>query len=303
MRVTPNITSQNSLYNIQKSRTILNNLQEKVASGHNINRPSDDPVSSRLLLGLNDKLAASQQYNSNITKSDIWLNMTNTALGGMHTYINQAKSLVSSIVSGTTDPNIQNNAVDQLKAIKQQLLDMGNTQLNGIYIFGGGITSPSPFHTGAAPYYRGDETALNIEIGQEMTETMNLIGSQVLTPDEATSQPFGTTNILKTIDDLITTITTDPTNTAAIQAGSEALYAGGLQLERAISTVSTRLSRLDSAQTMNNSTKNTLLTIFDGIQSADYAELGVKLTQQQTAFEATLSSTAKISQMSLLDYL
>ncbi len=303
MRVTPNITSQNSLYNIQQSRTILNNLQEKIASGKNINRPSDDPVSSRLLLGLNDNLTATQQYNSNITKADIWLNMTNTALNGMHSYVNQAKSLVSSIVSGTTDPNIQNNAIDQLKAIKQQLLDMGNTQLNGIYLFGGGTTSPSPFHTGAAPYYRGDETQLNIEIGQEMTETMNLVGSQVLTPDEATSQPFGTTNILKTIDDLINTLTTDPTNTAAIQAGSEALYAGGLQLERAISTVATRLTRLDSAQTMNNNTKNTLLTIFDNIQSADYAELGVKLTQQQTAFEATLSSTAKISQMSLLDYL
>ena len=303
MRITPNITSQNSLYNIQRSRSQLNDLQEKLASGQNVNRPSDDPVTARLLLGLNDKLVATSQYSSNITKAEIWLNMSNTALEGMHEYVNQAKSLVSSLASGTTDTAIQNNAIEQLKLIKQQLVDMGNTQLNGVYIFGGGVTSQSPFHNGSAPYYQGDDTELNIEISQGTMQTMNLVGSQILAPSEAASQPYGSTDILQTIDDLITTISSNPTDTAALQAGAQQLYTGGLQIESAISTVATRLTRLDSAQNMNTATKNTLLTVFDQVQSADYAELGVKLTQQQAAFEATLSATAKISQLSLLDYL
>lgn len=303
MRITPNITSQNSLYNIQRSRSQLNDLQEKLASGQNVNRPSDDPVTARLLLGLNDKLVATNQYSSNITKAEIWLNMSNTALEGMHEYVNQAQSLVSSLASGTTDAAIQNSAVEQLKLIKQQLIDMGNTQLNGVYIFGGGVTSQPPFHSGAAPYYQGDDTELNIEISQGTMQTMNLVGSQILAPSEAASQPYGSTDILQTIDDLITTISTNPNDTAALQAGAQQLYTGGLQIESAISTVATRLTRLDSAQNMNTATKNTLLTVFDQVQSADSAELGVKLTQQLAAFEATLSATAKISQLSLLDYL
>lgn len=303
MRITPNITSQNSLYNIQKSRSLLDNISEKLASGKNINRPSDDPVGARLLMGLNDKLTASEQYTNNITKATIWNKMTSTALDGMYSYVNQAESLVSSLASGTTDANIQQNAINQLTAIKQQLVDIGNTQLNGVYIFGGGNTTQAPFHNGTAPYYLGDETALKIEIGQGMTETMNVIGSQILAPGEASSQPYGSTDILKTIDDLITTITTTPTDTAALQAGAKELYKGGLQLESAISAVGTKNTRFDNANTMNTNTKNTLLTIFDNVQSADYAELGVKLTQQQTAFNATLSATAKVTQMSLLDFL
>ena len=303
MRITPNITSQNSLYNIQKSRSLLDNISEKLASGKNINRPSDDPVGARLLMGLNDKLTASEQYTNNITKATIWNKMTSTALDGMYSYVNQAKSLVSSLASGTTDANIQQNAINQLTAIKQQLVDIGNTQLNGVYIFGGGNTTQAPFHNGAAPYYLGDETALKIEIGQGMTETMNVIGSQILAPGEASSQPYGSTDILKTIDDLIATITTTPTDTAALQAGAKELYKGGLQLESAISAVGTKSTRFDNAGTMNKSTQNTLLTIFDNVQTADYAELGVKLTQQQTAFNATLSATAKVTQMSLLDFL
>lgn len=302
MRITSNITSNNALYNIQKSRAQLDSLSEKLASQKNINRPSDDPVNARLLIGLGDKITASNQYNNNITKAQIWVKTTSTALDGMYSYVNQAKSLVSSLVSGTTDSNIQQNAISQLQAIKQQIVDMGNTQLDGVYIFGGGVTSTSPFAS-TSPYYHGDETALSVDIGQGMSETMNLIGSQVLQPSEGTSTPYGSTDILTTIDSLISTITSDPTNTTVLQAGAQALYKGGLQLESAISAVATKATRLDNASTMNTSTKNTLLTIFDNVQTADYAELGVKLTQQQTAFNATLSATAKITQMSLLDFL
>jgi len=39
MRITPNITMQNSLYNIQRSRALMDGIQEKIASGKNYSRP------------------------------------------------------------------------------------------------------------------------------------------------------------------------------------------------------------------------------------------------------------------------
>lgn len=301
MRITPNITMQNSLYYIQRSRTLLDGIQEKIASGKNYNRPSDDPVSARLLVSINDKLTAGEQYDNNIKKANIWLNMTNTALKGITDYIYQAKSLATSVTGGTSDVNIRNNALTQIDAIKQQIVDMGNTQHNGIYIFGGGTTATAPFVMAGPPYYQGDETELRIELGPGSTETMNLIGSHVLTPDEASSSPYGSTNILKTLDDLRTAIQTN--DAAGIQAGVQALYQAGIQLENAQSTVASRILRLDGATKMNENTRNTLQTVYGNVQTVDYAKLAVELTQQQTAFEATLSSTAKISQVSLLDYL
>lgn len=301
MRITPNITMQNSLYNIQRSRNLLDSIQEKIASGKNYNRPSDDPVSARLLVGINDKLTAGEQYDNNIKKANIWLKMTNTALQGMTDYIYQAKSLAASVTSGTSDVNIRNNALTQIDAIKQQIVDMGNMQHNGIYIFGGGVTNTAPFTMAGPPYYQGDDTELRVELGVGATEAMNLVGSQVLTPDEAASQPFGSTNILQTLDDLRTAIQAN--DVAGIQTGVQALYDAGIQLETAQSTVASRMLRLDGAARMNESTRNTLLTVYGNVQTADYAKLAVEMTQQQIAFEATLSSTAKISQVSLLDYL
>lgn len=301
MRITPNITMQNSLYNIQRSRNLLDGIQEKIASGKNYNRPSDDPVSARLLVGINDKLTAGEQYDNNIKKASIWLKMTNTALKGITDYIYQAKSLAASVTGGTADVNIRNNALTQIDAIKQQIVDMGNMQHNGIYVFGGGVTGTAPFTAGPAPYYQGDDTELRVELGPGSTETMNLVGSQVLTPNEAASQPFGSTNVLQTLDDLRTAIQAN--DVTGIQTGVQALYQAGIQLENAQSTVASRMLRLDGAAKMNESTRNTLLTVYGNVQTADYAKLAVEMTQQQIAFEATLSSTAKISQVSLLDYL
>lgn len=302
MRITPNITMQNSLYNIQRSRSLMDGIQEKIASGRNYNRPSDDPVAARLLVGINDKLTAGEQYDNNIKKADIWLRMTNTAMTGMHDYINQAKSLAASISSGSTDVNIRNSAISQLQAIKQQLVDMGNTQLNGVYIFGGGngtSLSTPPFTLGTPVVWNGDTTELKVEIGPGSTEKMNMIGSQLLMA--GAGDPYGSIDVFGTIDQLITDITAN--NIPGIQAGNQALYQAGIQMESAQTVVGTRLLRLDGAAKMNASTQNTLQTVFGNVQNADYAKLAVEMSQQQTAFEATLSSTAKISQMSLLDYL
>lgn len=51
--------------------------------------------------------------------------------------------------------------------------------------------------------------------------------------------------------------------------------------------VASRLTRLDSASSMLSITKNTLETIRGNVQDADMYKLGVQLTQQQTAFEAS----------------
>ena len=45
------------------------------------------------------------------------------------------------------------------------------------------------------------------------------------------------------------------------------------------------------------------MTVYSSTQNVDYAKLGIELSQQQIAFEASLSATAKLSQLSLLDYM
>ena len=67
MRITPGMTSDNALYNLQKGRTVLGQLQEQISSGSIINRPSDDPIATRQLLDIDNNLEKGDQYQANIT--------------------------------------------------------------------------------------------------------------------------------------------------------------------------------------------------------------------------------------------
>jgi len=291
---------QNSLYNIQRSRSQLDSIQEKIASGRNYNRPSDDPVSARLLVGFGDRLRTTEQYQSNINKANVWLKMTDTALTGLANTMYEIKRLTATITSGTDDLTFRQNTVTQLTNLRQQLADIGNTQLEDRYIFAGTATDTKPYDRNVqappvAATYLGNDTTSSIEIDTNSIESLNIPGDQVLGSDT------NGVNILYELDRLIAAI--EANDVPAIRAQANQMESGAQQLQRAQVINATRISRLDTTSKMLANTKNTLETVIGNIQTADYAKLAVEMTQQQTAFEATLSSTARISQVSLLDYL
>lgn len=300
MRVTSNMSADTSLYNIQQGRAKLDRLNELISSGTAVNRPSDDPINTRLLLDIVDKVKSTDQYSSNITKSNIWQQFTSTALTGMSDTLQQARTLAATISDGISDASFTNGVVSQLQALKQQMIDMGNTQMGDQYIFGGADNSAPPF-SGTAPYYFGDESSINIEIGNNASPmAINIPGNQILAASTS-SQVYGSVDILQTFDELIAAVVAN--DVTGIRAGSRDLESGSKQLFNAITDVGSRLTRLDSFTKMNENTRNTLMTVYSNTQTVDYAKLGVELSQQQVAFEASLSATAKLSQLSLLDYL
>ncbi len=296
MRITPGMTATNALFNLQKGRTRLNLLQEQISSGLVINRPSDDPISTRQLLDMNSKIESGEQHLSNISKSNLWLSMTDTALEGVAEVVKQAKVLAGTITSGSSDQTVRENAISQLTELKKQLVDLGNTQLGDQYIFAGFDNNSPPFST-TSNDFSGTSDDISVEISQNSTVTININGDDLL---KGTGS-YGSVDILANLDDLIAAIGAN--NPADIQAAAADLDSFADQVTNARSDVAARMTRLESAETMITQNQNTLSSIVSDMQNVDYMEAAVELTAQQTAFEAALSATAKISQLSLLDYL
>jgi flagellar hook-associated protein 3 FlgL len=290
------MTADNALYNLQQGRAKLDRLQEQIASGLNVNRPSDDPITTKQILDLQEKLDTGSQYQSNITKGNIWLNMTNTALRSMSDITNLARKLAGTIASGSNDQTVRNNVVSQLNELKKQLVDMGNTQLGDQYIFAGFKTSSPPF-SATGNSYSGTGDDINVEINQNSQAAINITGDTLLKG----TGTYGSVDILQTFDDLATAVTNN--NVSDIQSQSARLDAAADQIANATSDVAARMIRLDSASKMITQNQNTIENIISDTQNVDYAKAAVELSQQQTAFQAALSATAKITQLSLLDYI
>jgi flagellar hook-associated protein 3 FlgL len=290
------MTADNALYNLQKGRTILGRLQEQITTGAVVNRPSDDPITSRQLLDLESRLEGGEQYLSNITKGNLWLNMSETALEGMINVITEARKTAGTIGGGSSDSTVRKNAAAQLTELKKQLVDMGNTQLGDQYLFAGFKTDTAPFSK-SDNIYHGSSDDISVEIDQGSLAAVNITGDSLL---KGTGS-YGSVDVLQTFDNLVTAINNN--DATAIETESAKLDDAMKQIANAISDVSGRLNRLDSAETMITRDQSTLTGIISDTQGVDMIQAAVDLNQQQTAFEAALSATAKISQLSLLDYL
>ncbi len=296
MRVTPGMTADNALYNLQQGRAKLDQLEEQIASGLNVNRPSDDPITTKQILDLQNKLDSGTQYQSNITKGNIWLNLTSTALESMSEIINQARKLAGTITSGSDDQTVRANVASQLDELKKQLVDMGNTQSGDQYIFAGFKNDSPPFST-SSNNYGGTGDDINVEIFRNSTEAINITGDKLLKGTGV----YGSVDMLDTFDKLIAAVNSN--NVSDIQKQAANLDSAADQITNATSDVAAKMTRLNSVSNMITQNQNTVRNIISDTQNVDYAKAAVELSQQQTAFQAALSATAKITQLSLLDYL
>ena len=305
MRITQGMTAENAIYNLQQQRSVMETLQEQISSGLMVNRPSDDPLTSRQLLDLESQIAAGDQYTSNITKGELLLNLTNTALGSMSGLMQQVKKVAGDLVSGSTDSNVISGAVSNLTQLKQQLVALGNTRVGNQYIFAG-FSNSQPFD--AAGNFSGTEDALSVEIAQGSRMATTVAGGSLLRGG-ATPAPVGSgatagsspVDVLGSIDALISAISSN--NTTAISDGVKNMKAAADQIAASQADVAGRLVRMDNMKGMIADNQNTLKGIYGDLQNVDYARAGIQLSQQTNAFNAALATTAKLTQLSLLDYM
>jgi flagellar hook-associated protein 3 FlgL len=297
------MSADNSIYNIQQGRKRLDRLQETITSGQNINRPSDDPISSRLLLDIGDKLQGYDQFNANIIKAKSWMTFNNTALTGMNDIMQQTQSLMNTMSSGSTDPSERQLAHDQLVELKKQMVDMANTKYGDQYIFGGANNLTPPFNY-ANNTYAGDGTERQIEIAASTPQAISVTGDRLLKGIGA-NPSYGSTDILQMFDNLIAAVgdAATPSNQAALTAAVQSMTPASKQIFSAVNSNLSRMTRVDNMAKMNEVNRNTLTDIVGNIQNPDMVKLGVQLNTEKNAFEASLSATAKLVQMSLLDFL
>ncbi len=302
MRVTANMSADTSVYNIQQGRNRLDRLQELITSNQNVNRPSDDPIASRLLLDIGDKMKAFDQYNANIIKAKSWMQFSNTALTGINDVMQQTKSLMNTMNSVSSDPSERQNVQNQLIELKKQVIDFANTQYGDQYIFGGSNNLVPPFDATGA--YSGDGTERQIEIAANTIQTISITGDRLLQGVGA-NPSYGTQNIFAMYDDLIAGVgdSVTPGDPVRLAAGIQSLAPAAKQVFNAVNINLSRMIRVDNMTKLNENNKNTLANVVGNVQNVDMVKLGVQLNTEKNAFEASLAATAKLSQLSLLDFM
>ena len=92
-RVTNQMISRSVLNDLNEVSQRLSRTQQRMSSGKQITRASDDPYGTSRALTLRSDVAATQQYQRNVGEAVGWQNITDAALSKITDAVHRAREL------------------------------------------------------------------------------------------------------------------------------------------------------------------------------------------------------------------
>ncbi len=317
-RISDSYMTSKSVNYLNKNLLTSSKLQEQLASGKNINRASDDPVGLTRLLSISNTLSTDDRYSKNIDSANSELSTTDSVMTNMVGLIQRAQELTTNAANFTNDQNGRDAISKEIDSIMDQMVQLGNTEINGRYIFGGAKTDSAPFtRTGDDVAYTGTPTTStwqrSIAVADGSTVTVNTNGQNLLgsvsvvstgPPLPATYSP-DSSGIFKTLADLKNNLaaSTDTNQLSEIQKRLDDLTDNMNNVLTQQSTVGAVTNRLELTQSRIDERKSIFTQQYSSIQNVDQPTLITQLDSQENVLQASLSVTAKVLQDSLLKYL
>ncbi len=111
-----------TIANVQLSAFRMQKLQEQIATGKKINRPSDDPAGARRVLSLRSEDLKLEQYSRNIVTSIQSLDFSSSALNAIADYLQRIQELTIQGVNGSTDQAGRDSIAAEMNGILEQIL-------------------------------------------------------------------------------------------------------------------------------------------------------------------------------------
>lgn len=297
MRVPTNTSTQTIIGQLQRLSTRQAQLQNQISTGQRITNPSDDPAAVGRVLDLQSEQQQLQQFSKNSARATDISQASYSAVNQLKDLSTRAGELAT-LGAGVTSADAYQAYETELNQLIEHGLQVVNTKYNNAQLFGGTKTDAAPF--AAVRDAGGNITSVNYGGSADAASFKVSDGAQ-LSPytDGATNAKFATflNNLISLRDAL------KSGSAANVQATQSSLQTSEDDILTTVSGIGAIQTRLEAAATSNQARFSQLQQLISTDTDVDVPGTVVKLTQAQTAYQATLASSAKIMQMSLLDYI
>ena len=122
-----------------------NNTIEELASGKQVNSPSDNPIGFYQILNYRSGLAQISNYQENVSSNNSWLSATESSLSQVNDILTSIQTTAISQASATATASTRQTAAASLQQQIEQILSLGNSQFGNSYLFAGTSTDTAPF--------------------------------------------------------------------------------------------------------------------------------------------------------------
>jgi flagellar hook-associated protein 3 FlgL len=284
------------LRNLNSNLNRMDNLQNQLATGRKINKPSDDPVGISFSMRYRSELSANDQYKKNVDATTSWLEYSDTMLDQAGTVLQRARELAVSGANGTNSEESYKAFKNEVDQLYSQMISIGNSQFNGKYVFNGQITDQKPYPDDAdAMNATPEQGEIRFEIGLGVRISANVTGTQVF--GEAGDE----TNIYQVLKTLSEGL--DEQDSEKVSSALGLLDERMSKFLSVRADVGAKINRIELAQNRLEDIDLNVQSLKSKIEDADMAEVITNLKMDENVYQASLSAGTKLIMPSLMDYL
>lgn len=291
-RVTHKSIGARALMGLQQNLGQLGKLQEKLSSGREVSRPSDNPGASSDVLRLRSSIKAAEQHARNANDGIGWLGTIDNALTGSLNLLHRVQDLtLEGISSGSASaPGGRAALAAEVNSLRENLLQVANTRYLNRPVFGGTTTGSNAYNP--AGNFVADTNAVVRTVGDDVNVRVDASGPQV----------FGTgaADLFAILDDIATDMTANPT---ALGGHLERLQAATTNITGVLADVGSRYGRIERARQGADDRALSLSSDLSQVRDIDLPKTIMELQMQESAYQAALGASQRIIQPSLVDFL
>jgi len=311
MRATQTTTYRSLQLFLNRTNEKLQSLQLQAATGKRLNRPSDDATAISPVLSARTQIQTSDRYIETIQSGLDRIGNMDGNLDGMENTLVRLKEISVAAVNGALSQDDMLTYADEVRQLRQSLLDSANAQVDGKYLFAGFAEKTRPFEfnpnypaTEPNPVnYFGDNGSLDFEIAPNELINVNMTGNGLMLGDFNNDgvTDAGAVDIFALVTNLEEELRAN--NPAGVGALIDPLETAANQVRGQRSLKGNVGRRLEKAPGHMEQIKIDMEEFRSRYEDADILETITSLQKQQQSFEAALNVTGKVSELSILDYI
>ena len=177
-RISQSMRFDATLINLQQGQLQSFIAQNKIATGRNFVSLGEDPVAATRALDLRRVLAQQGQLSQNLGHASNILDTADATISEINTLITEAHTIALQNINSTASAAERESEAELILGIRNQLMMVGNRQMDGRFIFAGRETMTAPFTDALGGVaYLGDTGDLLVRSDVGQTEIVNVPGN------------------------------------------------------------------------------------------------------------------------------
>ena len=309
-----------------RNRENVNRYSQEVSTGVAVNTPGDTNVAGTISL-YKETLDKVDGFRKRIESVKSALTFQDDVMNQMNEILIRAKEVASQAANETNTPAVRSQMAAEIFQLRDQMAQLANSKYQGKYIYGGADDDDPPYdaqtYTNPSIAPANQRYTFDAEAGTSITRNANITDSLSVRVNTPGNQLFSSSlQALERLGRALEGYETLPAGGAPDGTGAAYTFPADFTrqtdaIQDSITLIDSarendimpervdlggRLRRLDGASAILDVSEQSAQDTLSKLQDADPTFSISALTQAQTALQASLSVTARVLNVSILDY-